>query len=249
MSRKMNRRYEYHDKEKDKEFNISSMKKYLAEKQEMDKKLEEIITPYIKSKKLQILDPTCGSGHILYFLSEISPDSSFFGMDQTPYLIEEAKKLYNKSNIKFDVEDVYDIPEKYHKKFDISVCWKTLSWLPYYDEIMKSLFSVTKNHIFLNSLFYDGDIDFQIKAREYKKEKGKNDFTLYYNVYSLPRFKKFVYELGAKSIDVYDFEINIDIPRSNVDYMGTYTEKLSDGKRLQISGAVVMFWKIIKIEL
>ena len=39
MSRKMNRRYEYHDKEKDKEFNISSMKKYLAEKQEMDKKL------------------------------------------------------------------------------------------------------------------------------------------------------------------------------------------------------------------
>ena len=56
MSRKMNRRYEYHDKEKDKGFNISSMKKYLAEKQEMDKKLEEIITPYIKSKKLQILD-------------------------------------------------------------------------------------------------------------------------------------------------------------------------------------------------
>ena len=245
----MNRRYQYHEEEKDKEFIIDSMKKYLVEKQELDKKLEDIITPYIESKKLQIFDPTCGIGHILYFLSKISPNSSFFGIDQTPYLIEEAKKLCSKPNIKFDVDDVYDITEKYHKKFDISVCWKTVSWLPYYDEIMKSLFSVTKNYIFLSSLFYDGDIDFQIKAREYKKEKGKNDFTLYYNVYSLPRFKKFVYELGAKSIDVYDFEINIDIPRSNVDYMGTYTEKLSDGKRLQISGAVVMFWKIIKIEL
>ena len=31
--------------------------------------------------------------------------------------------------------------------------------------------------------------------------------------------------------------------------MGTYTEKLEDGNRLQISGAVVMLWKIIKIEI
>jgi hypothetical protein len=31
--------------------------------------------------------------------------------------------------------------------------------------------------------------------------------------------------------------------------MGTYTEKLENGERLQISGAVVMFWKIIKIGL
>ena len=105
----MNRRYQYHEEEKDKEFIIDSMKKYLVEKQELDKKLEDIITPYIESKKLQIFDPTCGIGHILYFLSKISPNSSFFGIDQTPYLIEEAKKLCGKPNIKFDVDDVYDI--------------------------------------------------------------------------------------------------------------------------------------------
>ena len=45
------------------------------------------------------------------------------------------------------------------------------------------------------------------------------------------------------------FNIGIDIIKSDRDYMGTYTEKLENGKRLQISGAVVMFWKIIKIEL
>ena len=76
-----------------------------------------------------------------------------------------------------------------------------------------------------------------------------HDFTLYYNVYSLPRFKKFIYDLGAKDVHVYDFEINMDIPRSNVDYMVTYTMIVDNNKRLQISGAVVMFWKIIKIEL
>ena len=245
----MNRRYEYHDKEKDKELNISSMTKYLKEKHEIDKELEKIITPYIKSKKLKILDACCGVGHISYFLSKISPDSNFIGIDQTPYLIEEAKKLSHNTNLRFEVGDIYDIPEKFEKNFDISVCWKTLSWLPYYDEIIKSLISCTKNYIFLSALFYEGDIDFQIKVREYKKEKGKNDFTLYYNVYSLPRFKKFIYDLGVKNIVVHNFNINIDIPKSDRNYMGTYTEKLEDGNRLQISGAVVMFWKIIVIEI
>ena len=39
----MNRRYQYHDKEKDKEFIINSMTKYLEEKQEIDKAIKEII--------------------------------------------------------------------------------------------------------------------------------------------------------------------------------------------------------------
>ena len=128
-----------------------------------------------------------------YFLSKLSPGSTFLGIDQTPYLIDEAKKLSDGTNLNFEVGDIYDMPEKFKKNFDVSVCWKTLSWLPYYDEVMKSLVSSTKNYIFINGLFYEGDIDFQIKVREYKKEKGKTDFTLYYNVYSLPRFKKFVY--------------------------------------------------------
>jgi ubiquinone/menaquinone biosynthesis C-methylase UbiE len=245
----MNRRYQYHDKEKDKEFIINSMAKYLEEKQEIDKELEKMIAPYIESRKLNILDACCGVGHISYFLSKISPDSTFLGIDQTPYLIDEAKKLSDKTNLNFEVGDIYDMPEKFKKNFDVSVCWKTLSWLPYYDEVMKSLVSCTKNYIFINGLFYEGDIDFQIKVREYKKEKGKTDFTLYYNVYSLPRFKKFVYSLDVKNIEVYDFNINIDIGKKDVDYMGTYTEKLEDGNRLQISGAVVMLWKIIKIEI
>jgi ubiquinone/menaquinone biosynthesis C-methylase UbiE len=246
---KMNRRYDYHDEEKDKEFNISSMTKYLKEKHEIDKELEKIITPYIKSKKLKILDACCGVGHISHFLSKISPETDFLGIDQTSYLIEEAKKLSDDKHLHFEVGDIYDMPEKYEKSFDISVCWKTLSWLPYYDEIMKSLISCTKRYIFLSALFYEGEIDFQIKVREYKKEKGKNDFTLYYNVYSLPRFKKFVLEQGVKNIDVCDFNIKVDIPKSDRDYMGTYTKKMADGNRLQISGAVVMFWKIIKIEI
>ena len=245
-----NRERQHYDGEKDKEFIISSFKKCVTEKREMDEFLEKLISPFIKSKKKNILDACCGIGHIPYFLSEISPESKFLGIDQTPYLIEEGKKLcQNKSNISFENEDVYNISKKFGKDFDISINWRTLSWLPYYDQMLKELVAVTKDHIFLSSLFYDGDIDFITQIREFKTETGKEQFNDYYNVYSLPRFKKFVFELGAKNIESYDFDISIDLPKPSIDQMISYTEKLVNGKRLQISGAVVLYWKIIRIDL
>ena len=48
---------------------------------------------------------------------------------------------------------------------------------------------------------------------------------------------------------VFDFDIDIDIAQPPIDQMGTYTVKLQNSKKLQISGAVVMNWKIIRIDL
>ena len=243
-------KYNYYDGNKDKDFNISKMYDYVKDKQELDKSLEKQISPFIVDKKLKILDACCGIGHISNLLSELSPQSIFFGIDQSSYLIKEAKKISkNKKNLSFEIGNLYDFSNKFQKKFDISIIWKTISWLPYYEQIIKDLMSMTKNHIFISSLFYDGDIDFEIKVREFKKESGKNHFNNYYNVYSLPRFKKFVFDLGAKNIEVYNFNMNIDIPKPPIDEMGTYTEKLENNKRIQISGAVVMSWKIIRIDL
>lgn len=246
----MSRKYQYFEGGEDKEFNISEMKKYVNTKQEIDKALEKIISPIIQNKKLKILDACCGIGHVTNLLSEISNESQIVGIDQSGYLIKDAKKLFkDKKNVTFEVGDIYDIKEKHTKEFDVAINWKTISWLPYYDQMLKDLIDMTKNHIFLSSLFYDGDIDFEIKVREFKKESGKNDFNRYYNVYSLPQFKKFVYSLGVKDIKVYDFDIGIDLGKPPLDIMGTYTEKLDNGKRIQISGAVVMSWKIIRIDI
>jgi len=241
---------QHYDKEKDKEFIIESFKKCVSEKREMDKLLEKIIFTFIDSKKLDILDASCGIGHISYFLSEISKESKFVGVDQTEYLIKEAEKLcQNKPNISFEVNDISKIVSKYPKKYDISISWRTLSWLPYYKEMLKDLFSLTKNHIFISSLFYDGDIDFITQVREFKKETGKEHFNDYYNVYSLPQFKKYAFELGAKNIEIYNFEIEKDIEKPQKDQLGGYTMKLEDGKKLQISGAILLPWKIIRIDL
>ncbi len=237
--------------DEDKDSVIRGMKKYLEKKQELDKFLEKLISPLIKNKSLKILDACCGVGHIIYHLSKISPKSQFVGIDKKDYLIKEARTLFSpeQSNIVFKISDVYKLSKYFKKKFDITLNWKTLSWLPDYKKIMEEMIKVTKKCIFLSSLFYEGDIDFEIKVREYKTENGKKSFNAYYNVYSLPRFKDFCRKLGAKRIKVYNFEMPVDLPRPSLNRMGTYTVKLKNGKRLQISGVVLMNWKIIKIEL
>lgn len=249
IEKKSDRGYTYYDGEKDKEHIISEFKKPLKKKYEMDKFLEKIITPYIKSNDFEILDSCCGIGQISHYLSQINNNLRITGIDQTPFLINEAKKLWNNKNIKFEVSDVYDFVKKNRKKFDITINWKTLSWIPYYDQMIESLIQLTGKHIFLSSLFYEGDIDFEIKVREYKTEIGKDKFNYYFNVYSLPKFKDFVFSCGAKDIEVFDFAINIDMAKPPINQIGTYTERLEDGRRLQISGNIIQSWKIIRIDL
>ena len=66
------------------------MRKYIDEKQEIDKFLEKLISPFLKTNSLKILDACCGIGHLPYFLSDINPKIKFLGIDQTEYLIDEA---------------------------------------------------------------------------------------------------------------------------------------------------------------
>ena len=67
----MSKKYQYFKGNKDKEFNISEMRKYVKTNQEIDKILERIISPVIKEKKLKILDACYGIGHITNLLSTI----------------------------------------------------------------------------------------------------------------------------------------------------------------------------------
>ncbi len=166
--------------------------------------------------------------------------------------IEEAKRLFGQMpNVSFAAGNVEDLPAKYPKAFDITISRAVVSWMPYYEDFVKALLDVTKKHVFISSLFYDGDIDFLTKVKMYKGESGENDALAeeYRNVYSLPRFKRFIMGMGAKKIQADDFEINIDLPKEPLDKMSTYTVTLDNGKRLQISGAVLMNWKWIRIDL
>jgi len=238
--------------EREREYAIKSMRAYVANKPEQVKFFEELMTPYIVDRNpLSILDACCGIGDLSYFLSKLNPNAHFTGVDKAEFLINEATANFSSQNVKFLQGDIYALSEQFgQKSFDVSVCKQTLSWLPRYEEPVAELMAATRRAVFVSSLFYDGRIDFETKVREYTTDSGKEGFNGYYNVYSFPVFKEFCLSRGASDVKGFDFNIGIDLPRpTEIDRMGTYTERLASGRRLQISGALLMPWKIIRIDL
>lgn len=149
----------------DKEHSISVNRKYILQRQELDKFFETLVAPHIENRSLKILDACCGMGHLMYLLNQISPNSQFLGIDLKDYLIDEAEKLCEEyPYINFRTLDAYSLSKYFGKEFNISINWKTLSWLSYYEKMLEELVKVTKEHIFISSLFYDGDIDFEISG-------------------------------------------------------------------------------------
>ena len=228
------------------------MQAYVRNKPEQVKFFEEIIGPYLGHDSISVLDACCGMGDLIYFLSQLNPAAVFTGIDKAEFLINEARGLFpGNSAVAFQQGDIYALSEQFGpKSFDLSTCKQTPSWLPGYEKPVEELMAVTRRAVFISSLFYDGRIDFETRVREYTTDTGRDGYNAFYNVYSFPIFREFCLGRGARDVVGFDFNIGIDLPRpENPDRMGTYTVQLQSGERLQISGALLMPWKIVRIDL
>lgn len=242
-----NRRYSYIRGKQDLEDELKTMIGYANHKLEIEKEFTKYILPYINNKK--VFEPCCGIGYLANRLSKLTPTSEYYCIDQNPYLIKEAKRRYQSDKLKFYLVDMYDLPN-YEKEFDVSYIFNSLMVLPHYDQMMEDLIKVTKDHIFISSLFYDGWIDFNIKIREWKMEAGKKDYNKYYNVYSMQKFEDYmINNLGVKKVEFIPFNIDMDLERKNKDRMGTYTVAIDDNSKMEITGIVVKNWFFSKITI
>jgi SAM-dependent methyltransferase len=229
---------------------VASMRSYADRRQELDKLLARIAEPAVGAGDCSILDAGCGVGHLAPVFRELNPRCRYHGADQHAFLIDEATAVNADDALAtFEVCDVDDLLERHPAGFDVVVSWKVLMAIPDFSEMLPSLIALTRRHLFVASLFYEGDIDFHIRASDHTLERQGLPGSHYYNVYSLPRFEAAARELGARAIDVHPFEIGIDLPRGEADAMGTYTERLADGRRVQFSGALHMPWKVIQIDV
>jgi SAM-dependent methyltransferase len=238
---------------RDREFSVSSMRRYAEKPQELDKLLERLARPFVAERELEILDAGCGIGHVAALMARMSDGARVVGVDRMDFMVDEASELWaDQPNLRFEPGDVIEFASAHPKAFDLTISWKVLSWLDDCEPMLEALMAATRGHLFISSLFYDGDIDFRVDVTERAKAReGSSDVTAtsVYHVYSLPWFVERARELGAADVTVEPFEIEIDLPRGDLDRMGTYTEQLADGRRLQLSGALTMPWKVLRIDL
>ncbi len=176
------------------------------------------------------------------------PQCKYTLIDLNEKLLLEASKLNTGSNFSFKIDCIHNLQDINDDTFDLSCCWQTLSWLENPKEALRELVRITKpgGRLFLSSLFnHDHDVDIYSKVIDWTRESTKQGHYSYYNTYCMRTIDEWLKGI-VSNVELYIFDIDIDLPEK-LKGIGTYTVKLKDGKRLQISAGMLLNWGILKI--
>lgn len=195
----------------------------------------------------KIIDIGTGQGANLLFMAKRYPKCTFVGVDINEDNIRVGNELLDAAgidNCRLEVGNVYDLDQKHVDAYDGIVSLQTLSWLPGFEEPLERMFDLRGKWLALTSLFYDGPVSCEISVKHYD-EALQQDYDNYYNIYSLPVVEKFLSARGFTKFQTTKFDIDIDLPKPASGRMTTYTEELTSGRRLQVSGPLLMPWHFV----
>lgn len=197
-------------------------------------------------------DVACGMGGNTLYFARHEQQSNFIGIDYNTELItsaERERQVQGVANAQFMVGDAYALDALSLPACDGLLSLQTLSWLEDFQRATQQLLQQQSRWLLITSLFYEGEIDAFITLHNYHRANHEQAYEQsYYNVYSLPRFVSVLRESGYTTIDVMPFEIDTDLPRPEDRDLGTYTETLHDGRRLQFSAMLHLPWYFIYAE-
>ena len=197
----------------------------------------------------EILYVGAGMGANLYHIQKHSPGNQFTGIDLNPKCVAAGmarlEELQASSCVLLNA-DLYRLPTEFRHRFNGVFSLATLSWLPDFESAADCMTELGPEWIAATSLFYDGPVEAVVKTYDYTRPLPNFDYTeKFYNIYSLPRVRRFFMQRGYEDFVFQPFNIDIDLPKPAHDGMGTYPEQLENGQRIQISGPVFMSWYFI----
>ncbi|EWY42820.1 hypothetical protein N825_00975 [Skermanella stibiiresistens SB22] len=195
-----------------------------------------------------VLDIGCGMGANSYYLANRF-SSPTVGIDINPDLISLGNSMMDEqdeSRCSLEIGDIYKLPNSFVNRFDGLISFQVVSWLPSFEEPVAAMARLCPSWIAMSSLFFEGEVAATVQIQDYTSPvEGKDHSASYYNVYSLTRSRRFLAELGYGDFRFQRFEIDIDLDKPKDGGMGTYTERLVNGQRLQVSGPVLMSWYFV----
>jgi SAM-dependent methyltransferase len=199
----------------------------------------------------EALDVACGAGANIFYLSRVLKNYRWTGIDIAgEVLFPYSYPLFAEHEVKVNlvVGSYYKLTEIFPRKFDLVFSIQTLLVMPTYEHALDQLLAVTGKWLFITGLFTDFNIDAKIEVMDYSWPVGTQG-PYYYNVYGLDRFRAYCEAKGCQEFITQDFEIDIDLKPPESGGFGTYTETLSNGRRLQFTGPLLMPWKFIAIRM
>jgi 2-polyprenyl-3-methyl-5-hydroxy-6-metoxy-1,4-benzoquinol methylase len=193
----------------------------------------EFIRDYMADAKLCV-DAGCGGGAPTNYLATAFPATQFIGFDESETLISGALERKSRpSNLDYKAMSFENIQIMFG--VDAVVLMQVLSWLPEYVTPLHQIkVRLKPKWIAFSTLLYSGDIDCQIIVRENRRPRRS-----FYNIYGLPGLVRFLAGEGYKPAKIESFNIDIDLPEGDHDFMHTRTVP---PMRTMFSGPLYLPW-------
>lgn len=142
---------------------------------------------------MKVLDAGCDSGVYAHSFFLMDKDVDYMGVDITPLYIDMAREHFKEyGNMKFEVGDITNLDEFKDDQFDLTFCFNVIRHLPGYEDALNELMRVTKEYIFIKSLFGDETVLNIVKGN--LMDDGCEDLEFYDNMYSMDEIKTSISE-------------------------------------------------------
>ena len=214
--------------------------------------LARFIQSYVLLEGGTALDVGCGAGANIYHLSGMLPRYRWTGLDLAgDVLFPVGRPELSRRGVDAElvVGDFRNLRRTFaDRRFDLVLILQTVMATSDWENLLDQSLALTKGWLFLNSLFTDFLVDAHIQIYDYTwpaDRRGPHS----YNVFSLERLRTFCQSRGCKEFVTQDFEIDVDLARPESRGMGSYTQTLADGKRLQFSGPLLLPWKFVGVRM
>jgi SAM-dependent methyltransferase len=195
----------------------------------------------------EALDIACGAGSNIYYLSHVIPGFHWTGVDIAgDMLFPIAREKFADANLDVTLVsgDLYELDRLLaRQRFDLVISTQTLSWLPDHERALCQALCVTRGWLAMSSLFSEADVDTECLVYDHTIVPELPPYHM--NVYSLNRMRAFCEGHGGREFRSEPFDIDIDLPRPASGGLGSYTERLADGRRLQFTGPVHLPWRFV----
>lgn len=222
--------------------------KHLHTKSGQQQLLEKIMQENPPAKHDYIADVACGAGTLSYHISRMYPEAEFTLIDVNQSALDMADNVLSDVKKKNLVNgSVYEL-ESFREKFDVTFCWMTLLALDKPQQALEQLLSTVKKggKLYLSSLFnFHHDVDVYSHFIDHTRDSGKEGIFMQYNTISMFTLEKWL-QGKAASYKVHEFSPDMDFEYHGRG-IGTFTVTTKEGKRLQISGGMLMSWGILEI--
>ncbi len=215
---------------------------------ECTKQLVELVANIYKPG-MKLLDVGCAAGHYYNGLLRIDSEISYHGVDATDTYIEFARKYFkNNPFTKFDVVDVFDVPEEFYGQYDIVFCCNVILHLPSFQVPLKNIINASKKYCIIRTLVSEKTHLSKLLYSDRFDENGEPTDFVFQNTYSFKIIENFVSGLGNYEIEFIDDKFDAQLINDECrDYGHLQTAVTRVQKGVQIAGSKVFEWKWIKI--